>query len=82
MRLQILENGHRFFQKLILSLIKRSSESGKAPGPILVMSYRRELFGKHIAPCFQEAMRKGKEWSIGEVELFAAFVSSLNQCVF
>lgn len=82
MRLQILENGHRFFQKLILSLIKFSSEGKKVPGPILVMSYRRELFGKHVAPCFQEAMREGKEWSIGEVELFAAYVSSLNQCVF
>jgi hypothetical protein len=80
MRLQILEKGHRPFQKLILSLIKATSEGGQAPGPILVMSYRRELFGKHISPCFQEAMRGGKEWSLGEVELFAAFVSQLNEC--
>lgn len=82
MRLQILDHGHSFFQKLLLGLIKLSSEDRKAPGPVLVMSYRRELFGKYIAPCFQEAMREGKEWSIGEVELFAAFVSSLNQCMF
>lgn len=82
MRLQILDNGHSLFQKLILGLIKRSSEDHKAPGPVLVMSYRRELFGKHIAPCFQEAMRDMKAWTIGEVELFAAFVSSLNQCMF
>ncbi len=82
MRLQILERGHRPLQKVIIWLIKFMSKSPKAPGPILVMSYRRELFGKHIAPCFQEAMRQGKEWTIGEVELFAAFVSSLNQCEF
>lgn len=79
MRLQILENGHRPIQKIILGLIRATSE-GHAPGPILVMSYRRELFGKYLAPCFQEAMRGAKEWSLGEVELFAAFVSRLNEC--
>lgn len=79
MRLQILEDGHRPLQKAILHFM-RSSSSGKAPAPVLVMSYRRELFGKYLAVCFQEGMRGGKEWSIGEVELFAAFVSRLNEC--
>lgn len=79
MRLQILENGHRPIQKIVLSLIRATSE-GHAPGPVLVMSYRRELFGKYIAQCFQEGMRGAKEWSLGEVELFAAYVSRLNEC--
>jgi len=25
-------------------------------------------------------MRDGKHWTLGELELFAAFVSKLNQC--
>jgi uncharacterized peroxidase-related enzyme len=79
MRLQILENGHRPFQKAILSFI-RTVSGGHVPGPILVMSYRRELFGKYMAASFQEGMRGAKEWSVGEVELFAAFVSHLNEC--
>ena len=79
MRLQILETGHRPFQKVILSFI-RAVSGGHVPGPVLVMSYRRELFGKYMAACFQEGMRGGKEWSLGEVELFAAFVSRLNEC--
>ena len=79
MRLQILENGHRPFQKIILSVIRATSE-GHVAGPILVMSYRRELFGKYLAACFQEAMRGATEWTVGEVELFAAFVSKLNEC--
>jgi uncharacterized peroxidase-related enzyme len=79
MRLQILEQGHRPLQKLILSLIRVTSE-GQVPGPILVLSYRRELFGKYLAACFQEGMRAAREWSVGEVELFAAFVSKLNAC--
>jgi hypothetical protein len=79
MRLHILENGHRPLQKVILSLMK-ATFTGHVPGPILVMSYRRELFGKYLARCFQEGMRGATEWSVGEVELFAAFVSRLNEC--
>ena len=79
MRLEILENGHRPLQKMILGLMAATS-GGYVPGPILVMSYRRELFGKYLASCLQEAMRGAKEWSLGEVELFAAFVSRLNEC--
>ena len=79
MRLQVLEDGHRPLQKLVFSLIKATSE-GIVPGPIRVMSYRRDLFGKYLAPCFQEGMRAGKLWNIGEVEIFAAFVSKLNEC--
>ncbi len=79
MRLRILQTGHRPLQKVILTLIKLGSE-GKVPGPILVMSYRRNFVGKHLAACFQEAMRATTAWKLGEVELFAALVSSLNQC--
>lgn len=78
MRLRILEHGHRPLQKIVFKLFKIIC--GVVPGPILTLSYRRELFGKHLAGCFQEAMREAKEWSIGEVELFAAFTSKLNEC--
>lgn len=81
MRLEILDSGHTPFQKAVLKLIATSSE-GEAPGPIKVMSYRRKLVGKDLAGCFQEAMRKATEWTVGEVEIFAAFVSKLNQCVY
>jgi hypothetical protein len=79
MRLRILESGFRLLQKAILSILGAVS-GGKVPGPILVLSYRRELCGKYLAACFQEGMRKTTEWSLGEVELFAAFVSRLNEC--
>ncbi len=79
MRLRILENGFRPLQKVILSVIRVIS-GGKVPGPMMVLSYRRELCGKYLAACYQEGMRKAIEWSLGEVELFAAFVSKLNQC--
>jgi hypothetical protein len=80
MRLQILHNGHRPLQKLLLRVVARVV--GQVPGPIAVMSYRREIFGKGLSACFQEAMRKQTEWSDGETEVFAAFVSKLNSCAY
>ena len=79
MRLEILEDGHRPLQKILLSLTALVT-TGQAPGPMRVLSYRRELFGQYFAGCLQEALRGAREWSLGEVELMAAFVSRLNEC--
>jgi len=79
MRLQILENGHRPLQRAIMGFVRKMTQE-PVPGPILVMSYRRDLFGKHLAACLRESMRLGSEWTLGETELFAAFVSSVNRC--
>ncbi|MEW5987334.1 MAG: hypothetical protein AB1791_11925 [Chloroflexota bacterium] len=78
MRLKVLENGHRPLQKLILTLIKLGM--GFRPGPILTMSYRRDLFGKHLAACVQEGMRQMKHWQKTDVEVMAAFVAQTNTC--
>ena len=78
MRLSVVENGHRRMQKVLLALARKAM--GSVPGPILTMSYRPELCGKKMAICFQEGMRENKEWQVGDVELFAAFVSKVNQC--
>ena len=80
MRLDVLEHGHRPVQKVFLRIIQLIA--GRRPGPILVFSYRSELFGKAFAACLEEAMRGSRAWSVGEVELFAAFVSRLNRCAY
>ena len=54
----------------------------RIPGPVLALSYRRNACGRQLALCVQEAMRGAREWSIGEIEIFAALVSSLNHCRF
>ena len=46
------------------------------------MRYRSELFGRPFSAALQQVMRGRSEWSPGERELFAAFVSRQNQCVF
>jgi hypothetical protein len=47
-----------------------------------MMQYRPELFGGPFSDALQEVMRAPSEWTVAERELFAAFVSSLNQCPF
>lgn len=79
MRPKILERGHRPLQRGILGVI-RAVTGGMVPGPMLVLSYRRELCGQYLAACYQEGMRRAKEWSASQVEIFAAFISSLNAC--
>ena len=78
MRLRILREGHRFTQKLFFRLVKL--QMGHVPPPMRVLTYRREFFGAHFLDCLTDGMRRATEWSVGETELFAAFVSKLNRC--
>lgn len=47
-----------------------------------VLSYRSEMFGTPFSMCLEDVMRGPSDWSVGERELFAAFVSRKNQCPF
>jgi hypothetical protein len=56
---------------------------GREPSGVLrTLYYRPELFGRPFSDALDLAMRGPSDWSAGERELFAAFVSSLNQCPF
>jgi hypothetical protein len=79
MRLSI-ERRLRPVQKLVLGLLKVMA--GQVPGPVLLASYTQPIFGNGWAACMKEGMRRATEWSVGEVELFAAFVSRINSCGF
>lgn len=75
-----LEERLRPVQKLILRLFMLVL--GDAPGPVLIASYNKPFFGNGWVRCMREGMRGGTEWSVGEVELFAAFISRVNSCVY
>ena len=80
MRLALLERGQSTRQRLIFTAIRLVG--GAVPGPLLVFSYRQPFFGEDFTQLLQSAMREGRHWSVAEVELFAAFVSKLNQCAY
>jgi len=46
------------------------------------LSYRPELFGQPFSAYLEAALRGPSDWSVGERELFAAFVSRTNQCAY
>lgn len=80
MRLAALNQPHGVRQRIVFALFR--AILGQVPGPVLALSYRRNFCGKHLARCYQQGLRRAREWSVGEVELFAAFVSKLNRCGF
>lgn len=80
MCLKVLERGSGLLQRLQYSIVRAFLVT--VPGSVSVVSYRRNFFGKHFARCVQEALRTTDEWPVGELEIFAAFVSNLNRCRF
>jgi hypothetical protein len=81
MRLLKLETGHALSQKLILELSRITSVS--EPLDVLkILMYRPEYFGRLFCDLVDIILRGPSDWSVGERELFGAFTSKLNQCVF
>lgn len=80
MRLQRVHRGHPLPDRLKLAAMRLMA--GHAPGVVRTLLYRKGFFGGAFSALTQQVMRGPSPWSVGERELFAAFVSRLNQCVF
>ena len=79
MRLKKVETGQRLPQKLLLLMI---SMMGEVDDILRTVFYRPEFFGRPFSTAVHTALRGPSEWSVGERELFAAFVSRKNECAF
>jgi uncharacterized peroxidase-related enzyme len=79
MRLEILDRGHRFPTKVLLGMIRLVSRQPVVDAVKLAF-YRREFYG--AGDLTHEAMRGPSDWSVGDRELMAAFVSKVNECPF
>ncbi len=80
MRLDRVHRGHRLGDRLRLAAMRMMT--GHAPGVVRTLLYRKSFFGRRFSELTHQVMRGPSPWSVGERELFAAFVSRLNQCVF
>ena len=80
MRLQRVHSGHGLRDKLMLGMMRMMM--GHAPGVVRPLMYRKDFFGAPWTKLTQQVMRGPSEWTVGERETFAAFVSRLNQCLF
>jgi hypothetical protein len=81
MRLSNVERGERLPARLLYRLI-RAVSGFRAPDVVRTLRHRPHLFGRPHSAHTQAVMRGPSEWSVGERELFAAFVSRMNQCLF
>jgi hypothetical protein len=81
MRLAAVAHRHRLPQRLKLLLIRFLSRR-RVPDVVKTLLYRPEFFGGPMCEWTQAVMRGPSTWSVGERELFAAFTSRLNKCVF
>jgi hypothetical protein len=62
----------------------RPRPPGVPPPPDVrkLLAYRPRFFGEAFSEALETVLRGPSDWSIGERELFAAYVSSRNHCVF
>ena len=81
MRLRCLEDGHEPGEARVLDFI-RTERGAEPPDVLKTLHYRPELFGRPFSDTLELAMHGPSDWSVGERELFAAFVSSVSQCPF
>jgi hypothetical protein len=81
MRLHVLDYGHTITTRLLFALIRVMS-GFPAPDVVKTLRYRPEFFGRPMSAVFQEVMRGPSEWSVGDRELMAAYVSRINACEF
>ena len=81
MRLDVLDHGHPMATRALFVLIRLMS-GHRAPDVVKALRYRPEFFGTPMSDVFQEVMRGPSEWSIGDRELMAAYISKVNACEF
>ena len=79
MRLEILDRGHRLGTKALLGMIRLVSRQPVVDAVKLAF-YRQDFYG--AGDLTHEAMRGPSDWSIGDRELMAAFVSKANDSPF
>ena len=81
MRLRAVERGDSLATRLKFGIMRLMS-GFRAPDVVRTLAYRREFFGAPHRRHTQAVMRGPSSWTVGERELFAAFVSRLNRCHF
>jgi hypothetical protein len=81
MRLSAVARGDRLSVRLRYAFVRILS-GFRVPDVARTLQYRRDRFGRPHSAHTHAVMRGPSEWSVGERELFAAFVSRLNHCRF
>jgi uncharacterized peroxidase-related enzyme len=80
-RLEAVRRGHGIKHKLMLGMSKLVV-GADAPDILRVLFHRPPFWGKPVGVLTHAVLRGPSDWSVGERELFATYVSSKNGCRF
>jgi len=80
-RLASVERGDRWASRLFFAFVRLMS-GYRVPDVVRTLRYHAPQFGRPHSAHTHAVMRGPSAWSVGERELFAAFVSALNHCHF
>ena len=81
MKLTKIERGTDVATKIKLAVVSVLMRE-RVPDIARMFMYRPAYFGKPLTAYIQTLLRGASEWTVGERELFAAFVSHCNDCAF
>jgi hypothetical protein len=81
MRLPAIERGERLADRVLYRIAKLAT-GHPMPDVVRTLRFRPHQFGHPFNDLIQDVMRGPSEWSVGERELFAAYVSKKNECEF
>jgi uncharacterized peroxidase-related enzyme len=81
MRLDVLNHGYGRGTRLLFALIRLFS-GHPVPDAAKLVFYRPDFYGARAKKFTHEAMRGPSDWSVGDRELMAAYVSTVNECAF
>jgi uncharacterized peroxidase-related enzyme len=81
MRLDILNRGYRPGTKAFFAVIRLVS-GHPLPDAAKLVFYRPDFYGARAKEFTHEAMRGPSAWSVGDRELMAAYVSTVNESAF
>lgn len=81
MRLDILNRGYGAGTKALFTVIRLVSRH-PVPDAARLLFYRPDFYGARMKEVTQRAMRGPSGWSVGDRELMAAYVSTVNKSAF
>jgi uncharacterized peroxidase-related enzyme len=81
MRPDVLNHGYRPGTKMLFAVIRLFSGQ-PLPDAAKLVFYRPDFYGAHAKAFTHEAMRGPSAWSVGDRELMAAYVSTVNKSAF
>jgi hypothetical protein len=81
MRVPSIERGERLADRVLYRIVRVVS-GHPMPDVVRTIRYRPRQFGAPFNELIQAVMRGPSDWTVGERELFAAYVSKKNECEF